>query len=294
MIIEISVKKIEKMINDNPDFYLERLVIGWFDGLHAGHLRLFNDNLANTSVITFINHPTKKQNALYTDEERIEQLISIGVKDVYVYDLKQNLTGEEFATKILQKLNPKLVVVGENFIFGSDKKDVKFLSNYTKVETIQKYMNYSSSHIRELILAGSFEEANDMLVWPYHRKGYVEHGKGNGEQLGTKTANIEISNSLIKIPDGVYATKSKLMDNYKYKSVTFIGVPKTIDKNSKPRIETNLLDYNDNNFYDEEITIYFYKKIDKIRKFFFKSSLIRHINKLKKTALNYNWFKSSK
>ncbi|MDE5599665.1 MAG: riboflavin biosynthesis protein RibF, partial [Ureaplasma sp.] len=212
------MNKIEKMIADNPEFSLERLVIGWFDGLHIGHLKLFNENLANTSVITFINHPTKKQNALYTDEERIEQLISIGVKDVYVYDLKQNLSADDFVSNILLKLNPKTVVVGENFNFGCDKKGVDFLSNHLKLEVIPKYMNYSSSAIRNLILSGNFEAANEMLVWPYHRKGYVEHGDGNGDGLGTKTANIEINNSLIKIPDGVYATKTKLNDNHKYKS----------------------------------------------------------------------------
>lgn len=271
----------------------ENLVIGFFDGIHHGHMKLFDDNLENTSVLTFTNHPNKKNMRLYSDLERYYQLNKIGVKRIFVYDLSENITSVDFVEKYIKKINPKEIIVGENFFFGSDKKEASFLKKYYNTRIISVDNDISTSKIKELIINGKIKEANDLLLWPYYRNGIIEKGQQIGRKLFVKTANMPIDNELIPIQDGIYTSKTKLGKFY-YKSVSFIGKSKTISSDKEPMIETNLINYDDHDFYSEKIKVIFYEKISDIKKYYFKFLLFKRIKKLIKIASEYEWFKSKK
>ena len=268
----------------------ERLVIGFFDGLHLGHLELFGDKIACTSVLTFVNVPNKK-NLLYNSKERIAQLKKLGVQNIYVYDVTENMPANEFFEKYLDVLDPKEIVVGSDFHLGSDHVDVDELRKRYNVTVIKRDERYSSTKIRQAILNRDFPLANQMLLWPYYRRGVVEQHKQVGRELGFPTANIPINEKLIQIPTGVYVTRSLLFGE-KYKSATIVGKPMTINLKIKSAIETHLIDYNGEEFYGEELKVIFYEYIGEIKNVLSKSALIKRIKKFVQMSVDYKFIKT--
>lgn len=270
---------------------IEILIMGFFDGLHKGHMTLMHKDLYKSSILTFVNIPSKT-NFLYSDNNRIEQLEKTGCKNVLVYDVSNNLTASEFIEKILKVLNPQKIIVGEDFRIGSDLKGVDFLiNNNFNVDVVPRNENVSTTMLKEFISTSDFEKTNQYLIYPYYRTGYVIDGNKQGSMIGAKTANIEINPNLIQIPYGVYISRT-IINNKTYKSLTMVGCPKTGKlASNEPRIETHLLNYSGNDFYNEKIKIVFLKKIANIKNYVFKSILIKKIDKFKQIALKYSFYK---
>lgn len=268
----------------------ERLVIGFFDGLHHGHLSLFDEDTVNTSVLTFKNHPSKK-GFLYNLKERLEQLEKLSVKNIYVFDLSQEMTAREFIDRYLKKIEPVEIVVGENFKFGSDQQSYKILEEEFNVTVVPTINNFSTSEIKELIANGDLEKANEMLIWPYYRQGVVIDGLKEARKIHVRTANIKLNEKLVNIKQGVYASKTFLRNKW-YKSVSVVAKEQEegIDRN----IETHIMDYEGTDFYSEEMKVILYKRIGDIKKYYFKFSLIKRIKKMIKIASEYTWVKKGK
>jgi len=153
------------------------VAIGKFDGLHIGHLRVIeilrdiaeNANLSSV-VYTFRVNPkiVLKHDQfipLMTNKEKSEELALLGVDYVIYEEFDRkfaNMLPEEFVKNILiDKLNMKVVVMGENSTFGKDKAGnveiMKFLGykygfKVCVVELMKKDGEIiSSSRIRESV-----------------------------------------------------------------------------------------------------------------------------------------------
>src|SRR5574341_1953921 len=111
------------------------LSIGNFDGVHAGHRRIFRrvTEIARArgwkpSAMTFDPHPTKivaphrAPRLLTTPEQRSSLMAVEGIEQVLVLPFRNeiaHLTPEEFVREILVgKLGVRAVLVGDNFRFG--------------------------------------------------------------------------------------------------------------------------------------------------------------------------------
>ncbi len=107
MIIEITSTNIYKI---KQQFVINELIIGFFDGIHLGHMNLLSDP-NNQTILTFKNIP-RKIKKLYDFNERIQQLEDLGFKRIFIYDIDQNnLSGEEFIDQILKPLTPKKLLL---------------------------------------------------------------------------------------------------------------------------------------------------------------------------------------
>ena len=263
MIIQLN----KDFLNNFENNKVNNLVIGYFDGLHKGHQKLFDELVGDTSVLTFENVP-KKVGLLYDANERIRQLFShFSINDVYVFDVAQNnMTAIEFINSYLKKINPKLIIVGEDFKFGSDQKDVNFLKDFFSVKVVARNDDYSSSNIKKMLANSEFDLANKELLENYYRSGVVVHNLKISRNLGFPTANIEYDEKFLKLQDGIYITKS-IVKNKIYLSTSFIGIPKTFENITKPSFESYLIDYDGPEFYGEKIKIEFYKRIADVKKY---------------------------
>src|SRR5579864_4458615 len=118
-----------------PDFGPSALTIGNFDGVHAGHRRIFRRvrELAasqglKASVLTFDPHPTRvvapeRAPRLMTScEERAALMAEEGIEQVLILPFEPEiaqLTPEQFVDSIqVRRLAVRAVVVGDNFRFG--------------------------------------------------------------------------------------------------------------------------------------------------------------------------------
>ena len=277
-------------IHRNLPHLVESIItIGSFDGLHLGHQYLIWEvkKLAEKSklpfyLISFEPHPrlVLQNNSdfklLQTWEEKISQLEKLGIENLIALPFTKELSlksAEEFILEyILKPLKPKIIVLGYDHKFGRDRQGSKdtFLALKDKLNLdfeviqLQEYMNQrsqvSSSIIRQHIQKGQIENANELLGYNYSITGKVVEGKKLGRTLGFPTVNILPNESHKLIPAiGVYHTSIEI-EGVSYKSATSIGLNPTVENIDIPKIETYILDFNEE-IYGREVTLKFHHYI---------------------------------
>lgn len=301
-----------KHINGTKEFFLPPtvVVLGNFDGIHKGHRELINiarayskDFNLKSLVFTFNPHPTfllenkKAVNLIYLSNEKkkiLQDLVDIFIE--YPFDIETlKMSPEFFVDQIISKqLNAKVVVVGDDYRFGQNRKgDIHLLNELSNkygykliVLNKIKYENtiISSTWIRKEILDGNMEKVTSLLGQPFCIFGEVEYGKNIGNKLGFPTANITPSSEKITPPNGVYISRVTL-NNQLYESITNIGVNPTVNGQKKV-IETYIFDFN-GNIYGEEIKIEILKYIRNENKFESVEGLKQQINNDIMTAKKY-------
>ena len=105
--------------------------------------------------------------------------------------------------------------------------------------------------------------------------GKVIKGDQRGRTIGIPTANIEYPINTIIIPYGVYAVETTI-DGNTYSGIVNFGIRPTFNK-EKPIVEAYLFDF-DNNIYDKNIELFFYKQIRQEKKFNGIKELLNQIN----------------
>ncbi len=247
------------------------LTIGNFDGVHRGHLALFERvkirarAIDGVSVVmTFQPHPTKimkpeKAPALITPtQQKLTLIARTGIHTILCLPFDKTfaaISAEDFVQDTLvDKIGVKELVVGYDYAFGRDRtgniellrrmgKDLGFLVHVAEPVLIGKRV-VSSTSIRELVKAGELSEAKRLLGRDYQICGTVVKGKNRGGRLlGFPTANLEVVDELTP-KEGVYAVRV-LIDDHMYDGVTSIGHNPTFGQGPLS-IETHILDYSEN------------------------------------------------
>ncbi len=260
------------------------VAIGNFDGVHKGHIAILdclctlsNEKNLTSVVYTFSEHPInllKGKNVIkaITDTCEKEKIFEKqGTDTLFLEDFSavKDLEAEIFVKDILvDKLNMKLAVVGENNRFGKNSRgDVSLLKKLgekygfeTKVVSpvyLDDFM-CSSTTVRKALENGDIKLANNILGRNYKIKGEVIGGKKLGRTYGFPTANIVLDNKKVMPLYAVYAT-SVIFDGKTYKAITNVGKT-SFDEKEIIRIESFLLDF-DGDLYGKEIEIEFIEKM---------------------------------
>ena len=205
------------------------LTIGNFDGVHLGHQAMLekvrtiaNEQKRSAAVMIFEPQPREffaPQSApsrLTNLAEKQALLAEYGVDTLIVASFDSDfraLSATDFADLPALRLNVKALVLGDDFRFGHDRTgDSQFLQSYglqvTDLHTItddtgsnRKTKNtihdaentrISSTRVRDLLLAGDIEAANQLLGRDYTMMGSVVSGDQIGRTLNFPTANIDL------------------------------------------------------------------------------------------------------
>lgn len=190
---------------------------------------------------------------LMSEEKKRERLIEMGFT-VVDFDFRRcmNYTPEEFSEKILaEKLNVKAVSCGYDYRYGKGGKgNAVTLTEYFAPMGVKVFCHspvlfgddtVSSTKIRELIMSGEIEKANDLLGDFFSYDFVVRHGDGIGHTLGFPTINQFFPEDFIVPRFGVYASRVKLGGEY-YPAVTNVGVRPTVTGDSM-RSETCIIGF---------------------------------------------------
>ena len=270
------------------------LTLGYFDGLHIGHLSLINEakNSRRKSALLSFNMDgiTLKRNTLLTTlNDREDILEKLGVDYFLVLNFSKEvmqLSPQEFVEKILRKLNVKEVIIGHDYTFGykkSGNKDYLIYYNHRFFDVclvpdiIRNGKKISTTYLLEELSNGNISLVNEFLTRNYKVKGRVVKGLNNGKTISYPTANIELSDPYALPKKGVYFTYT-IVDGIRYKSMTNIGNHPTISPLSENIIETHIFDFSED-IYDKEIEIEFVEFLREEKKF---SSLEELKEQLKK------------
>ncbi|RJR35122.1 MAG: bifunctional riboflavin kinase/FAD synthetase [Desulfobacteraceae bacterium] len=245
------------------------LTIGNFDGVHKGHLALFDlvkkraKAIGGQSVVmTFNPHPVKiikgKGPALITQTEQKLSLISKAGIDVILCipftDHFASISAEDFVRDILLKrIGIREVVVGYDYTFGRGRAgNVDLLQKMGKELGFQVHLVgpihidhtvVSSTSIRKLVGEGNLAEARMLLGRDYQIWGTVVKGANRGGKLlGFPTANIRPADELIP-KRGVYVVTVEV-EGEVYGGVTNVGFNPTFGESSLS-IETYIFEFSE-------------------------------------------------
>ena len=209
--------------------------IGNFDGVHLGHQAVLNQLAMKGDVlglpaiaITFEQQaseffaPDNAPARLSRFREKVEALRSYSIQQLCVLRFNKKLaqmTATDFIQQlIVDGLNVKYLVVGDDFKFGKDRQgDFSMLQEAGKEHGFQvvnmhtfsvDQIRVSSTRIREALKTGDLMLAEKLLGRPYRMSGRVAHGDKRGRTMGFPTANIETENEIV--PPGVFITTAWL------------------------------------------------------------------------------------
>lgn len=240
------------------------LSLGKFDGLHRGHELLMESvfEKAQTglkaAVFTFDIPPVRMDSmhqVITTNEEKQKLFLERGVDYLIECPFTEeimHMEAEQFIEEIVRRLCVKWIVVGTDFHFGHNRRgDYHMLQEYAPVygyqlRVVQK-MQYqgrdiSSTYIREALLKGSIEFANELLGYPYFIRGKIIHGNQIGRTIGFPTININPPPQKRLPPYGVYVSRIRL-DGKRYGGITNIGKKPTIRGDYPAGAETYIYDF---------------------------------------------------
>lgn len=178
------------------------------------------------TVVTFNPHPqdffTGQSRTLLTPlDERNRLLSAMGVQQLVLLPFDRELaclSPEAFVKEILvQQLKVERVSVGFDFCFGYRRSgtaadlDAIAATYGIQVTTVSPQTcqgeRISSSAIRQALLQGNVQRANQLLGRPYSLQGQVVLGQQLGQTLGFPTANLQLPAEKFLPRQGVYGVR---------------------------------------------------------------------------------------
>ena len=274
----------------NKNFEKSVVTIGNFDGVHLGHVELFNRlkeksrNLGLPSVVvTFEPHPLKilapdsAPSLITTFEQKAALIAESGVDCLVVIPFSPEISqmpADSFVRGILcESLGMAHIIIGHDYAFGRGRE-----GNFETLERLGAELKFtledlepvgegglvfSSSLARNRIASGDMSAVSGILGRYYMISGTVVHGREIGQTLGFPTANISTPNEMIP-PDGVYAVMASLAGRL-VPGACNIGLNPTFEGRTRT-IEVFLLDFSDR-IYGQDISVYFVRKLRDVKKF---------------------------
>lgn len=293
------------------------IALGNFDGLHQGHQIVLQPIInfcqplqqphVYPSVVSFTPHPREfftggKLQLLTPIPEKAEQLSNLGIEQLILLPFDRNmasLSPQQFVEQILVKqLQATQISVGSDFRFGYQREGtaedlLKIASSFgisVNLNSLCKYEDFnsqavrvSSSLIRQALLQGKIDIANQMLGRPYSLTGKVMTGKQLGRTIGFPTANLQLPAEKFLPQYGVYSV-DVLLNQAVVKGVMNVGCRPTV-AGEAPTIEVHLLNWS-GNLYGQTIKVNLLKFLRPEQKFPSIEALKQQITKDCQAVLN--------
>jgi riboflavin kinase/FMN adenylyltransferase len=270
------------------------VTIGAYDGVHLGHRAVIAEvrrraaaASLQSAVVTFDRHPAsvvRPESAprLLTDlEQKLELLAATGVDRALVItfdEARSQEPAEDFVREVLVGcLGAKVVIVGEDFHFGHQRKgNVELLRAMGEelgfeVEGLalvgasgapaEQGARVSSTAIRHALVEGDLSAAEAMLGRPYEVRGIVAHGDERGRELGYPTANVSVPGDILLPADGIYAGWFGRSDGTLLPAALSLGRRPTFYVEAHASLlEAHVLDF-EGDLYDEHVRVRFVARL---------------------------------
>lgn len=211
------------------------VALGNFDGVHLGHQAVIGTARsiagelgAHSAAMTFEPHPR----AVFNPEQAPFRLTPFRVKAHLIEALGIDLllqqhfdaefaamTAHDFVTRILLDcLAVRHVVVGYDYVFGKGRQgtgallqrmgdEAGFGVTVVPPAVAPTGEVYSSTTVREYLVAGRPADAALLLGHYWEVEGRVEHGDARGRSIGFPTANLHLG-EYQRPATGVYAVRA--------------------------------------------------------------------------------------
>lgn len=289
------------------------IAIGNFDGVHRGH-RVLLAKLKELAtkvqgpavVLTFdpppseLLRPGSTPPMLTCMERRASIMKSLGIDYLCVCETNWDLlrlTAEAFFQSIVvERLEARAIVEGDNFRFGAGRQgDIRLLEQLSNANGLEfaavsgeldAEEVISSSRIRSFIERGEIDLANRLLGEAYRLRGRVVAGAARGRTVGFRTANLSEIQVMLP-PPGVYAGRVQLVSSI-FPAAVHIGPAPTFSDPTQ-RIEAHIIGF-EGDLYDSDLEVELLQRLRDIVKFdsveLFQSQLAQDVARTKELAAN--------
>lgn len=248
------------------------IAIGAFDGCHLGHMELLK---RADYALAFWPLPkalfSKEINCLTVLEEKS----SLYNNFIFVeFDKRFASQSADYFMKFIEHtFSPTKIIVGWDFRFGRRLEggvleiEQYIIKNKLNVELIVVPPVLvdgeiaKSTTVREYLLSGKLEKANNMLGYEFFCISEVVKGKGVGRTLGFPTINLVIDDKKQLPLPGVYAGKVLLEDSREYKVAISL-----LDREGKLDLEAFLIGFS-GDLYGQKVKLSFSKFLRLSKKF---------------------------
>ncbi len=250
------------------------MLLGGFDGLHAGHKTLVEKAkgfFLPIGIMTIVGG--KDEKGLFTLKEREEIFKSAGLDFAFELPFSEikDLSPQEFSELLIDEFRPTAFVCGDDFRFGKNAcGSAQMLKQAGQVRVeVEKLITangekISSSKIKTHLAAGQVERVNELLGEAFFLLGTVVKDRGVGRTIGFPTANIAYPKEKYPIKQGVYETRV-CVSGKEYKAITNYGNRPTFDNDTI--ITETYLDGFSGELYGKELKIRFKRYLREIEKF---------------------------
>jgi riboflavin kinase/FMN adenylyltransferase len=284
------------------------VAIGTFDGVHLGHRQIIAE--ARTlgrqrgipvMVMTFEPHPIAllrpefKTTVLTPIDLKAELIASLDVDELLILPFTRafsRIRADRFVDMIASPpLGAEIVVVGENFRFGSGGTGTAAgMRSYGRARGLEVISPaivvshdgkpISSTRIRRLITEGRLDEAGELLGRSHIVEGVVAPGEERGRALGFPTANVQPLASAAIPGKGVYAGRAITRYGRAVAAIN-VGVAPTFHsgrERAPTRIEAFLVDWEGPDLYGETMWVEFVSRLRDERRFTEAAELVAQIH----------------
>lgn len=277
------------LVSDKP----RAIALGFFDGIHVGHREIIKnaglyakEKGITSTVLSFIDFPTKESKTILSIEERIKILSSMGIDEFIVIrfldEVKGMMPEDFYKFFLIGKFNAKALFTGEDYTFGrGGKGTIELLSKLAHeddvyidaVPDIKMYdRRISSTWIRSLLDEGNMRLVSELLGGAdYSVRGPIIVGKKLGRTLGFPTINQIFPKDKYVCRLGVYRSLT-VIDGVSYPSISNVGLRPTVEDSRNVNCETYI--YNlDEDLYGKEARVILVEFIRDEKKFSNSSEL---------------------
>ncbi len=274
--------------------------IGNFDGVHIGHqaiLRRVREEKQHRQLpaVVFLFEPQPAEYfqqlqapaRLYGLREKIHKLRQFDIDYVVCLKFDAQLAAmlpEAFAHTLLNRFNPRCLLVGSDFRFGQhragDGQLLTKLAADTRCEVhlfnqfLYNNVRVSSTQIRRLLQMGELSAVLPLLGMPFFFCARVVHGRGIGRTLGIPTANLNIRRKVLPL-SGVFAVRVRRQNGELCHGIANLGCRPTLG-GGKATLEVHLFQFNQT-IYGEWLEVDFLYKLRNEKKFACLDDLVTQI-----------------
>ncbi len=275
---------------DRSAFAGASCAFGVFDGVHRGHRFLLEQTVRTARAtggralaLTFDIDPDElfrpdRLKKLLTNEDRIAELAESGVDGVVVLPFTREFASaspQAFLERTFGPCPPAFLHVGADFRFGAHAAgDVGSLQEWAAGVGARICAHdlksadgapITATRIRTLLAQARLDEANELLGGFYRLRGTVEHGRGEGADMGFRTANLSPSFAYRVLGEGVYAAYADVAGK-RYRAAASVGVSPVFAGSAKASCEVHVLDFS-GDLYGSSIVVRFVKFLRPMIKF---------------------------
>lgn len=261
------------------------LSIGNFDGIHLGHKAVLSRLLAESkrlnvpaTVMTFEPQPEElflgnnaparlsrlRDKFVQLEKLTLDRLLCVSFTRQFA-----NISAQAFIEELLiNKLNVKYLVVGDDFHFGYQRKgDFQLLKQagekygFEVIDTqslVQQAQRISSTRIRDALAQGELAEAATMLGRKYSIAGRVSHGRKLGRTIGVPTANLLLKLRVSPV-SGVFVVSVLGINDKTYQGVANIGTRPTV-QGERQQLEVHIFNF-EGDLYGNQLEVILEKKL---------------------------------